>query len=289
MNQSIACASLCLLAASASLAQPVSHSEATGARDMFFGGFENAKAAAKPAAVKTPARSATKPPAPTAVTAGNTASARPRANSIPLMNASLGPLGLRYAILKVNGIETVEVAPSTRFKSGDRIQLKVQTNSDGYLYIVTQGSSGAWQVIFPSRSANQGSNRVQAGDEKLTAFRFDAKPGVEKLFVVLTRVPEADLDRAIYKLAVESGSGDEPKSAPAKPKHEAQGPLLMAGNLTVSDPLVSRLRTSYTRDLVLEEVEAPAASATQERAVYVATKARSTQARVVADIKLVHE
>ena len=257
---------------------------------MFFGGFENAKATAKPAAVQTPVRSATKAPAQTAVTAGNTATARPRPNSIPLMNASLGPLALRYAILKVNGIDTVEVPPSTRFKSGDRIQLQVRTNSVCYLYIVTQGSSGAWQVIFPSRSANQGSNRVKAGDEKLTAFRFDSKPGVEKLFVVLTRVPEPDLDRAIYKLAVESG-GDEPKAAPAKPKGEAadQGPLLMAGNLTVSDPLVSRLRTSYTRDLVLEEVEAPAASATQERAVYVATKASSSQARVVADIKLVHE
>jgi hypothetical protein len=189
------------------------------------------------------------------------------------MNAARAPLGLRYAILKMSGIDAVEVPPSTTFHSGDRIQLRVQANTDGYLYVVTQGSSGAWRVTFP-KSGKQGSNRVKAGEDHTSIFRFDAKPGVEKLFVVLSRVPENDLDSVIYSL----------QSAPTPAA--GKDPLMLAGNLTVGDPLVARLRNSYTRDMVLEEVATPD---TVERAVYIVNKATGPDARVVADIKLTHE
>lgn len=245
---------------------------------MFFGGFEKA---GKPAPKIAPAKTATKEARtrPTETAPRNNPGPR-----VPAINASLGSLGLRYSILKVEGANATEVPASTRFKSGDRIQLKVETNSDGYLYIVTQGSSGAWQVMFPSRNAANGSNRVQAGDVKTLMFRFDAKPGTEKLFVMLSRLPERDLDQAIYQIA--NGSGRATDEPAQKPQPKDAGQLLMASNAAVPDPLVSRLRTSYTRDLVLEEVSA---TDTQERAVYVATKAKSNEARVVADIRLVHE
>ncbi|MFN0317281.1 MAG: DUF4384 domain-containing protein [Burkholderiales bacterium] len=255
--------------------------EKTGAREMYFGGLE---AAAPPAAVKkaVATRPATKP-----ATAAAAASQRnpPSSNRdlsgpstrVPAINAVRTPLGLRYAVLKVNGAESVEVAPSTRFKSGDRIQLKIQTNSDGYLYVIAQGSSGAWQVMFPAKSKNDGSNRVQAGEEHTSSFRFDAKPGVEKLFVVLSRQPERDLDTVIYNLK----GGAAPTPAAAQPE-----PVMLAGNLSVNDPLVARMRNSYTRDLVLEEVAAPERA---ERAIYVVNKTTGPDSRVVADIKLTHE
>jgi hypothetical protein len=266
---------LALLASSTALSQEA------GARAMFFGGFEKKSSPAKPpvAAAKTAKKEA--PTRPTETATRNNPGPR-----VPAINAAVGgALGLRYSILKVEGANSFEVPANTRFKSGDRIQLQVESNSDGYLYIVTQGSSGAWQVMFPKATAANGSNRVQAGDVKSLLFRFDAKPGTEKLFVMLSRVPETDLDQAIYKLAT---GADEPIKTNEKPKRAPAdaGQMLMASNAAVPDPLVSRLRTSYTRDLVLEEVSA---TDTQERAVYVATKAKSNAARVVADIKLVHE
>lgn len=281
-----------LLLAGSAMAQS-SKEPPAGARDMFFGGFDAAptpKAAAgagtakraTPATVRkttTPATSARSLPAHSSSPAATTNN-KP---AVPVVNAANIPLGLRYSILKLNGAQATEVAPSTRFQSGDRIQLKVQTNSDGYLYIVTQGSSGAWQVIFPSRSSKQGSNKVAAGEEHTRNFRFDAKPGVEKLFVVLSRAPERDLDAVIYNL----GKGGSPGDAARPPRESAAPePMLLAGNLTVQDPLVSRLRTSYSRDLVLEEVAAPEQ---EEKAVYVVTKTKGLDARVVADIKLAHE
>ena len=255
--------------------------EKTGAREMYFGGLE---AAAPPAAVKKAA--ATRPVSKPATAAAAATQRNPPSSNRDLsgpssrvhaINALRTSLGLRYAVLKVNGAESVEVAPSTRFKSGDRIQLKIQTNSDGYLYVIAQGSSGAWQVMFPAKSKNDGSNRVQAGEEHTSNFRFDSKPGVEKLFVVLSRQPERDLDTVIYNLK----GGAAPTPAAAQPE-----PVMLAGNLSVNDPLVARMRNSYTRDLVLEEVAAPERA---ERAIYVVNKTTGPDSRVVADIKLTHE
>ena len=261
--------------------------ERAGARDMFFGGLEAAApatarkpptpAAARPsAAAKAPVQrvvvaKAPPPPPPPPATSGNSGNSR-----VPVINAALSPLGLRYSILKVNGAESTEVPPSTQFKSGDRIQLKIQTNSDGYLYIVSQGSSGAWDVRFPSKSKNAGSNQMKAGEEYTSMFRFDSKPGVEKLFVVLSRRPEQDLDKFIYELKGTDTAAPSPNKEP----------MMLASNLSVGNPLVSRLRNSYTRDLVLEEVAAPER---EERAIYVVNKSLGPDARVVADIKLIHE
>ncbi len=265
-----------------------------GARDMFFGGLEAvspAAAARRTAVAKSGAakvapgsrRTTAAGPKPVtstaAVTGVTTAADRspgPTTGKVPIINAAYTRLGLRYAILKMNGAEATEVPLSTRFHSGDRLQLAIEANNDAYLYIVTQGSSGAWSVMFPAKSRNEGSSRVKAGEEHTTMFRFDAKPGVEKIFVVLSRVPERDLDSVIYSL---KGNG-APAAAPSS------DPVMLAGNLSVGDPLVSRLRTSYTRDLVLEEV---AAAGTAERAMYVVSKSTGQDARVVADIKLVHE
>ena len=78
-------------------------------------------------------------------------------------SGAAGPaLGLRYTILKVAGTGTVEVAPDTVFHAGDRIQLRVEANNPGYLYIVSQGSSGTWKPIFPSPEVENGNNRVES-------------------------------------------------------------------------------------------------------------------------------
>lgn len=273
-----------LLAASTLyLCLPVAAQEKSSARDMFFGGLE-----ATAPQVRSPKPTASKPAPPPKPQAGRKPDAsvsakqqslsqpqqpaQPPRPSVPVVNTVQAPLGLRYALLKMTGMDATEVPVSTRFHSGDRLQLRVQANADGYLYIVSQGSSGAWQVMFPSPSRNSGSNRVKAGEDHTSIFRFDSKPGVEKLFIVLSRAPVKDLDSVIYDL----------KGNP-EPQKE---PMMLASNLTVNDPLVSRLRNSYTRDMVLEEVAAPE---TSERAMYVVNKSAGPDARVVADLKLVHE
>ena len=83
-----------------------------------------------------------------------------------------GPLGMRYSVLKRNAAgEYQEVDADTVFHSGDRIRLEAQANSTGYLYVVAQGSSGNWQVLFPSREVSNGSNQVHRGETRLVPGR----------------------------------------------------------------------------------------------------------------------
>lgn len=256
------CFGLCLAAVLA-LAQTAPPKPATsGARDLYFGGFDTT-----PPAPATTARKTPPPPPPSAKT--------------PVTNVALKPLGLRYAIVKVDGATKREVPASTKFQAGDRIQVKVQSNSDAFLYIVSQGTSGSWQVLFPAKGA--ASNRIRAGADYMlpanSTMRFAGQPGEERLFVVLTRAPEPDLESVINNL-----KNSRPKD----------GPMEIA---SVADPTISKLRSSNSRDLVLEEFSgpgttpdaAPAAAAPVEKATYIVSKNRGADARVVADIRLTHE
>ncbi len=118
---------------------------------------------------------------------------------VRLANASVesqAPLGLRYTILKYMGEnDFVEVDPEITFRSGEKIRLRVQANQDAYLYVVMQGSSGAWRVMFPNEEFDSGSNRVLGGRvydvPARTRLVFDEQPGLEKLFIVLSRKPES--------------------------------------------------------------------------------------------------
>jgi hypothetical protein len=201
------------------------------------------------------------------------------------------PLGLRYSLLKeVPGGGTSEVDSATVFRSGDRIRLTVATTETAYAYVVSQGSSGKWRVLFPSPEIGKGSNLIPGGViypiPAAHWFAFDEQVGEERLFVMISRTPVKDLDGLIYQL---KESGTEP-AAPG-----GEGPVLMAANIPpVDDSVISRLRQDvYARDLVFEKVDdSPPAQASQpvrpEKAVYVVNKTGANNSRVVADIRLQH-
>lgn len=215
----------------------------------------------------------------------------------PLINAGMSsgiPLGLRYSILKYAGDdEYVEVDPDLVFRSGDKIRLRVQVNDTGYLYIITQGSSGNWRVLFPNSEYDSGSNRV-VRDRSYdipgrTRFVFNEQPGTEKLFLVLTRKPEVDLDKLIYEL-----DNPPPAAQPAEaPKKVEPIKTMMAMNkISINDSLVGQLRSNLiARDLVFEKVadDKPTAGAQEkEKAVYVVNPDRSAESRLVVDVALKH-
>ncbi len=210
----------------------------------------------------------------------------------------VGPLGLKYSVLKrgEDG-QYSEIDSDTTFVARDHIKLTLEVNDTGYLYVIAQGSSGIWQVLYPSKELNDGDNRVQAGHVYTipsdAVFSFDSRAGTEKLFLILSRQPEQDLESLIYSL---------------KDKRPAQGELsrpLMASNVgPVQDDVVQRLRQTYSRDLVVEKVDdskTPPPAAVQklehkqgvlitpgEKAVYVVNRNAGPDARVVADVSLRH-
>ncbi len=200
------------------------------------------------------------------------------------------PLGLRYSVLKLGSSgQFADVNPETTFVSGDSIRLTVESNDVGYLYVVMQGSSGIWKVLYPSAEAGGGSNQIERGHlytvPATAAFTFDEKSGSEKLFVVLSRQPEKNLENLIYSLRDKA------------PKNGEQPPMLASNMAPVQDELVQRLRETYSRDLLIEKVndEAPAPEPAtskvrnKEQAVYVVNPRAGKNASVVADIELRHK
>lgn len=190
------------------------------------------------------------------------------------------PLGLRYAVLKRDASgQYQEVDPDTSFRSGDRIRLHVDANTSGYLYVVMQGSSGTWRLLFPSAEVAGGSNLVRKGESRQIPsgdrgqFVFDEQAGNEKLFIVLTRQPEPDLDKLIYSMG----------GKPGDPKDRA-----LVAQASVSDNVVSKLRTQ-SRDLVFEKVDSASADGKLENAAYVVNPSTAPDARLVVDIALKHK
>ncbi len=191
--------------------------------------------------------------------------------------------------------EYQEVDVESTFHSGDRIRLEAQANSTGYLYVVAQGSSGAWQVLFPAREVAGGSNQVHRGETRLVPggnagqFVFDEQAGTEKLFLVLSRQPEANLDKLIYSMGQ--------SSTPAAPASEEPARVMMA-QATVSDDIISRMRAEMSsRDLIFEKVDNEKVAAAEggkgqvkmETAAYVVNPSTAPDARVVVDLKLKHQ
>ena len=207
---------------------------------------------------------------------------------VSLSSEESAPLGLRYSIVKRQAAESVEVDPDTVFHSGDRIRLRIDVNTSGYLYVINRGSSGNWNILFPSEKIAEGDNRVQKGIRYEIppghVFTFDQQPGKERLFIVFARRPVLDLEELIYSLS------DKEKSK--KSTRPDKSKILLA-QADIRDDLVDRLRNIYSRDLIVEKVDetkTPVPSApVNEKAVYVVNPSRSAESRVVADITLSHE
>ncbi|MBI2884215.1 MAG: DUF4384 domain-containing protein [Candidatus Methylomirabilis oxyfera] len=106
-------------------------------------------------------------------------------------------MGLTYWI-ELIGTEGQKKRVTTdyTFRSGDRIKLHVQSNRDGYLYLVNLGSTGRSHMLFPYQGMAQG-NTVKANVEYEVPYTehilFDQSPGEETLLVMLSSTPMGEI------------------------------------------------------------------------------------------------
>lgn len=184
------------------------------------------------------------------------------------------PLGLRYSVVQVlsNG-QTAEVPVATNFRTGDRVRVQVESNDAAFLYVVTQGSSGTWQVLFPSKEYDM-DNHVQAGKPYVVpapshTWAFSGQAGEEKLFLVLSRTDVPDMEKLVRELG---GSPQLPPTLLAQAIRPLDGPL-----------------GSMARDLILQKVDEAPAGQKAEAALYVVEKSGKPDARLVVEVNLKHQ
>lgn len=321
MNRSFLLAAMLVVGASVVAAQNPASARLT-ARELFFvPAARQQLAAARPARTQTPKPAAAPVAIPVEVAKSieKKLAVKPpekardesdeqlvRAGYLPV---DLRPLGMRYTLIKRVGSSAQEVPVDTVFHSGDRIQVAVETNEPGYLYIIARGSSGAWRPLFPSAEVGGGSNRIAANSVTTVpsgyVFTFDEQAGEEKLFVVFSRQPEPSLENLIYDLGTKPANKPPVQASPVENTPEpADGPkvLLAMNSVDIRDDVVGNLRRAYARDLVVEKVaETPGSpeygavrplNASYEPdmkiATYVVNPSNARDARVVADLALIH-
>ena len=152
----------------------------------------NAPATAAPAPAAEPSAAATPatPPASPVAAANEGASAKKLYG-----DTDSHALGLKYGILRQtpDGGEGEVDPAATTFHSGDKIRFTFESNGDAYLYLVQEGSSGKWTMLFPNPDINGGVNTVRRM-QKYTIpsqgwFVFNDTPGIDRAFVFLSREP----------------------------------------------------------------------------------------------------
>jgi hypothetical protein len=237
------------------------------ARELFYGANSSKKPV--PAPRNRPSQDRRTPPA-----RANVAPQSEQKSATPL-HVAYSPLGLRYSVLKRTALGVfAETDANTTFHSGDGIRVSIESNDDAYLYIVNKGSSGTWTLLFPSPEINDGNNRLPAHQRiEVPAggqFIFVDEPGEERLFFVLSRPPEADLEQLISSLS----RRDQLKDITAQ---------------SISDEFVGKLRSGVSaRDLIFEKVHEEK-SASKEQAAYIVNMNGSESSKVVADLRLQHQ
>ncbi len=197
---------------------------------------------------------------------------------MPVSSPVPAPLAFRYSLFEiVNGSRT-EVGPDTKFHSGEEVQIAVEANRDAYIYVVAQGSSGKWKPMLPSEETTAdnripGRRSYMLPSEKKT-FRFNNQAGEERLFMILSSDPIADLDGLIYSLR-DGGTKRDNSSLLAK---------------NIDNSVIAKLRGMHSRDLTIEKIddepEAQKEAAQGKHAIYVANMRGG---RVVGDLVLIHE
>ncbi|MFL6216139.1 MAG: DUF4384 domain-containing protein [Blastocatellia bacterium] len=89
-----------------------------------------------------------------------------------------------------------QVDPADVFKEGEEVQVRYESNFNGYVYMVNITPKGEKRIIFPYARAT-GQNLLVSGQIKTQAVEFDAEKGTEVLQVIMSRQRIDFLDNAI--------------------------------------------------------------------------------------------
>jgi hypothetical protein len=121
-------------------------------------------------------------------------------------------LGIRFWVQEVDheGKVIAEVRIGQIFHSRQRIQVVVESNTDGYLAVVQEGSDGRAGLLYPVQEADLLTVRIPAHAKVILPnrnqyFLFDERAGTERLLIVLARDRQELADLALRR---EMGAAD---------------------------------------------------------------------------------
>ncbi len=111
-------------------------------------------------------------------------------------------IGLTYSIEVVRNNEVSKVDSRFPFKTGDQIRFHVQSNIDGYMYVVLRSGSnnGSRGVLFPPPNESGENNVIKKGEDYVLpqegVLEFDDHPGEEHLQLIVSK-EKLDMENAL--------------------------------------------------------------------------------------------
>ncbi len=97
---------------------------------------------------------------------------------------------LEITLERLEGSNWRAVAPGLVLDSGDRIRFRFRASFSGYLYVMNQGTSGSYTLLFPREETGR-ENNIRAGTEYFipateTYFRVAGPPGHDIVYWMVT-------------------------------------------------------------------------------------------------------
>ncbi|MDP6634697.1 MAG: DUF4384 domain-containing protein [Phycisphaerae bacterium] len=116
----------------------------------------------------------------------------------------LPPLALRYELFSPSSGREVRLADGSTVRSGQKFKIRLQANSDCFVYVLLYDSAGDAGVLFPHRKIRIG-NKVRGAvsyevPEAAKWYWFDDKPGTETFYLVASYTPMRSLDAIVAKM-----------------------------------------------------------------------------------------
>lgn len=103
-----------------------------------------------------------------------------------------GPHRIEITLERMEGTAWRAIDPGLVLDSGDRIRFRFRANFDGYLYVMNEGTSGAYTLLFPREETGR-ENNIQSGKEYLVPateawFRIAGPPGHDIVYWLVSPV-----------------------------------------------------------------------------------------------------
>lgn len=209
----------------------------------------------------------------------------PRKPAVSNVSSAERRVGLKYRVLlRTPECDIRDVDSSYTFHSGDKVRLQIESNVDGYLYVMQKGSTGKDRMLFPDPRINGGDNKIARGILYSVPgsqwFTFDNNPGIENLTVAVSRTPMKSV---------------QPPASPKEAKPKETKPNEDEGLVSVVSVVEELNQNVRSRDLVLFQEKAPSVTAPAQpvaapavQSTIVINTSDSSNNAVYTEIKLKH-
>lgn len=180
----------------------------------------------------------------------------------PAASASAGTMLVEITVERKRDGKVETMAPGHVFEAGDSVRLRLKSHYKGFLYVMDQGTSGAYTTVFPTAEAGS-NNRLQpestylvpSGDDDW--FEITGPAGFDVLYFLLSPTELARPATAAFAApgpvsSLKPRCNDKIFRARGECIDDTAGPAALPASQSVPAP-IAPMAGAASRDIVLSK------------------------------------